>query len=98
MIYPRGEQLKYQVVSPETVYINRTPNPLCRLYLYEKNLLFTGPDRPQLGFASLFLRFLFSRFPGLEEKGWIRPGREWGCGSGESEFVERSSDFGRGWT
>lgn len=34
MIYPRGEQLKYQVVSPETVYINRTPNPLCRLYLY----------------------------------------------------------------
>lgn len=64
----------------------------------EKNLLFTGPDRPQLGFASLFLRFLFSRFPGLEEKGWIRPGREWGCGSGESEFVERSSDFGRGWT
>lgn len=60
--------------------------------------MFTGPERPQLGLASLFLRFLFRRFLGLEEKGWIHPGREWGCGSGESEFVERSPDFGRGRT
>lgn len=36
----------------------------------KKNLLFTGPERPQLGFASLFLRFLFSRFLRLKGKGW----------------------------
>lgn len=36
----------------------------------KKNLLFTGPERPLLGFASLFLRFLFSGFLGLEKKGW----------------------------
>lgn len=93
----------YSAVQPDPLSAPRTAQPTPEGSQVpresgreKKNLLFTGSERPQLGFASLFLWFLFSRFLGLEKKGWqprIHPGREWGWGSGESEFIERSPDF-----
>lgn len=82
----RGPTRPTQCSKDSAAHSRGIPSPQGK-WPEKKNLLFTGSERPQLGFASLFLWFLFSRFLGLEKKGWqpVDPPRQ-GVGVGFRGF------------